>query len=748
MLSYLLALLFFILCIGFRFSQAEDTIWHLVSIIYTGTKNIGVLSRLCQCVRHLEDMAAPASSTKPHTIPQSKDRQLYADWYFKLHHLDEHPELLPNAMDLLISLLAESLAEVLKTPESGVLAIKRYSREKLAAFQRAEDETTTFLWKQYLARRQAGMPRELFKDLEGAKRWLNEAAPVKLIDGVWLSRINNVNTPFDLRRVCKDAWQILSEEYGDGDIEKHHVHVYQALMREIDSGLPEAHTEDFIHVRHGHIDSRVWKAAVAQLVISLFPHDFLPEMLGFNMHYELLNVDTLKAAKELGELGLNPYYFFLHISIDNADSGHTAIAMEIVNNYLDYLQKSHGDSAMHHGWRRIQTGYSLSQMLPTSPKPQTADPGIQPLKEIEERIASIFKGKAHVAQQIHCGSRTTIGGQTLVSWLGSESFASSWTQREFLRELSRSKPWVRKGNSKGSQLVQEISWKGRMFGAFTQTEVEAIKTWIDSMIDPVPQLYWYFVGRTQVESVHLVRNRNILTHFPIVQTNTLLSSATPSIHSLANPNSVPIRSLTIPTYSRPQLTKFIPLWFTHSCLLESLISTPAKTTNRTACAIIRIMRAQYGFTAEGPGVAGMDELRRGPRNMDLVNLGLEMVEREKLPRPSSLEAVLKMWPSEFSLAMLHYSQRPTQCKGLLLGLASVFAALHTVVARSDLLSLAGQDTLESIACRERANLDICVKEMEDNRHDYVEYVRGWELGRLEIESCFIPAQRIFESNKR
>jgi hypothetical protein len=45
----------------------------------------------------------------------------------------------------------------------------------------------------------------------------------------------------------------------------------------------------------------------------------------------------MRAITELKELKLNDYYFLLHISIDNADSGHTAMAMHAVVKYMAHI---------------------------------------------------------------------------------------------------------------------------------------------------------------------------------------------------------------------------------------------------------------------------------------------------------------------------------------------------------------------------------------------------------------------------
>jgi hypothetical protein len=107
----------------------------------------------------------------------------------------------------------------------------------------------------------------------------------------------------------------------------------------------------------------IWEAAVGQLLISLFPNEFLPEILGFNMHYELITMDTMRAAHELKSLGLDSYYFLIHIVIDNADSGHTAMATHTVTRYLDMIRENEGEKAVEQAWKRVQVGYALSQTL-------------------------------------------------------------------------------------------------------------------------------------------------------------------------------------------------------------------------------------------------------------------------------------------------------------------------------------------------------------------------------------------------
>ena len=665
-----------------------------------------------------------------------QEMQFHKDLYFKLQNLDQHPEILPQARDLLISMFSETLAEAVKKPESGILSMDKYTREGLVGFVQTKDDQMIQQWEDYLTRRKNGSPKELFKDREEAKWWLKQVAPAKYVDGAWLGHINKITTPFALRRATKIAWQVLSEELGDGDVRKNHVYVFVELMKEIGSGLPRGDTADLIHPRHGLNEAAVWKAAVAQLLISLFPHEFLPEILGFNLHFEGLTLETLKAAKELEELKINAYYFFLHVTIDNADSGHTMMAMQAVIEYFEHVQATQGAQAVEHAWRRFQTGFILSAGLPTTPKsPSMRKPLVDsfPRTEHEAQVIKIILAKAAVSHKIHCSSRLKVGRQSLVEWLEPTALASTSRQMEFLDELSNLKPWVRKGNSTGSKLIQELSWGGKMFGSFTQNEVAVFKRWIDSMRSHDPKFYWTFNRRTETPSIQVFQNQDITTEYPVfstVPTEVMLSR---SPYSGGSP--LPLLDSPLEMSGKFEIGRLIPLWFTHPCLLESFISVPYKTTSVIACCVVRVMRAQAGFGAEGPVVDGMDEARRTD-SVGLVELGLALAEKSGAAQaPSSLQEVLAKWPSDFALTMLHWSMRPQANGAMLLGLAWAFVALHDAMTGSELFSARHQQDLRHIAQRERDGLTGCLNELKTNEGDYAMFCQGYLTGKREIEKC-------------
>lgn len=275
-----------------------------------------------------------------------------------------------------------------------------------------------------------------------------------------------------------------------------------------------------------------------------------------------------------------------------------------------------------------------------------------------------------------------------------------------------------------------------MFGAFTENEVDIVKRWIDSLGEPDPRLYWSFVGRTEITTDSVLRSRDIRVDYPVfspISVDELPGQATLS-------STLPLTAFESPIKATGTVnaSEFFPLWFTHPCLLESFACIPFKTVTRTGSAIIRLLRAQAGFNVEGPGVAGMDEVRR-TESVGLVELGLEMMKRCGFPEPGCLKEVLSGQDSGFALTMLHLSMRPMANAGLLLGLAWAFVGLHEAIARSTsttLLSATSRETLRQISCRERESLKICLDELKDDSTRHASFRKGHSTGKTAIENAF------------
>lgn len=681
---------------------------------------------------------------EPTSTGRRTEIELYKEIYFKLQNLEDHPSVVPRAKDLLLSLFSATLKHASSQSTPGILSIESFGEDKLKNFLEAEQEAVAASYQAYCARRARGAPRELVPDRRAAEKWLHDIAPLKLIDGAWLGHLNRVSSvPFALRPIMKQTWQVLSEELGDGDQRKHHVYIYKQLMEIFKPRLPPPQTRNFLH-RYGSSEPGVWRSAVAQLVVSLFSHHFFPEILGFNMHFEALQLDTLKASKELPELGLPADYFLLHISIDNGHSGHAAMSMHSVVRYIQHILETQGETAAQMAWKRVQVGYILSEKVgvvgaetgkgqPECSRDIATTVCCNPDYHVSQ-VEAIFHAKVRAAHRLHCGSPARISGRSLQDWLDPDAFETPDWRREFLHCLAASKAWVYAGDGSRSRLVREMRWGGKMFGSFTASEVRIIERWIDSLGQWHPdQVYFTFLGQPPKDCFCC----NDASALPWVVSD--LGQWDLSLPSFPNKTVVPgmlTRHLSSLPICAHKLATLLPLWFTQTSLLESFFYCPARTSDLLGCAIVRTVRAQLGFGSESEScVSGMDERHYEAGDGGIIEYGLEMINRCGLmPQPRNLSDVLGRWPSLFALRMLHLASRPITHAGCLVGMSMAFAEVQQVVANcGSLLSPPSQVRLASLARRQYVHLQAGLEEMQGKQKE--DAWNGYRTVMGEIQKC-------------
>jgi predicted hotdog family 3-hydroxylacyl-ACP dehydratase len=514
-------------------------------------------------------------------------------------------QIIEQARTRLTVLLSRVVAQAADAKLGSILGIKDFDDQLLASFMSELSAQTTTAWTAYLTRRRNGGPRELLHTRKHAVQWLEHAAPVKLVDGAWLSRQLHELTPAHLKPISRIMWQIFAEELGDGILARNHVYLYQQLLQHCGSNLPRSDSQDFIDPRlNPNDDASVWAASTAQLCLGLFPTEFLPEVLGFTLAYECVSLETLLCAHELEELGLDARYFKLHITIDNADSGHTAMAFHAVVKFMQQPEGCAASDSHQQRWRRIQAGFLLATELPFSPKPHTS---------AELKVLQIFSNKLAYGHAAHMTCRSIIGDPVgnlrlnLNSWLDVEL----WDERKsrFLRALSHSR-WIVRGNAQQSRFVSEMAWGGRMFGAFTAKEKAAIEQWIDGLEDnptaiedhPTNKLYLEFVGHDT--------HSNMQTQPP---SNSLELGA-------VDPFRFPVllRTLSSEPSPAPAMTVRGMAHLLHNSVvpLQHALSSPLKAASIEGMAILRILRAMNGFSKipDADAVDGMDEVSHPSRS--------------------------------------------------------------------------------------------------------------------------------------
>lgn len=197
-----------------------------------------------------------------------------------------------------------------------------------------------------------------------------------------------------------------------------------------------------------------------QLALAHHAAELLPEIIGFNLGYEQLPLHLPITAYELNELDIDPYYFTLHVTVDNASTGHARKSLDCL---LDCMPRA-GDGREFQ--RRVANGYRLNDVgLGTVEAIASFD--------LEHELLGVLADKAAIGAELH-SDYCRIGGRTVSDWLGEPGRLP-----DFLRALE-SAGWIRRGRdpqeSRFWRLLHDES--APMFGVFDGYEQQLIRDWI------------------------------------------------------------------------------------------------------------------------------------------------------------------------------------------------------------------------------------------------------------------------------
>ena len=321
------------------------------------------------------------------------------------------------------------------------------SPQDLIAWMQHSADLASAKYRVYLQERQAGGPRRYFSNRAHALYFLRSVAPTKLVDGSWLYGLlaHAQNPRFS------DLVQTYIEELGEGQADKNHVVLYRQLLHRY--GLdPVDDLADDLYIQ-----------GVLQLGLGFNASEFLPEVIGFNLGYEQLPLHLLITSYELNELGIDPYYFTLHITVDNEATGHARRAVQAV---LDCLPRLGGPEATEAFWQRVRHGYQLSNAgVGTSQVIAGFDIDTEVV-----RIMSHKSAAGHGAHSDYC----KVAGRGVNDWLSEASQIPA-----FLAALTDA-GWIKRGqpvqDSRFWHLLQGD--RAEMFGVFSAYELQVIHDWI------------------------------------------------------------------------------------------------------------------------------------------------------------------------------------------------------------------------------------------------------------------------------
>ncbi|ELX08155.1 hypothetical protein Jab_2c02010 [Janthinobacterium sp. HH01] len=304
-------------------------------------------------------------------------------------------------------------------------------------------------YRDYLQARRAGQPRRYFSNKAHALYFVRNVAPTKLVDGAWLFGLLARWDDPDFRPLI----QTYLEELGDGVPEKNHVVLYKKLLAT--HGCDQWHDLPDGHFTQGAI----------QLALGYDAERFLPEIIGYNLGYEQLPLHLLITAYELNELGIDPYYFTLHITVDNGGSGH---AYKAVQGLQQLLPRCGDDAAF---LRRVRDGYRLND-LGASTCSVIGD------FDLQDELVRILAAKSVVGRNMH-SDYCRVAGRSINDWLADPR------QIPAMLAALEAAGWIKRGepaeNSRFWKLIQ--SERAEMFGVFSVYEQQVLSDWIATAPD-------------------------------------------------------------------------------------------------------------------------------------------------------------------------------------------------------------------------------------------------------------------------
>ncbi|MDT8921296.1 MULTISPECIES: iron-containing redox enzyme family protein [Pseudomonas] len=295
----------------------------------------------------------------------------------------------------------------------------------------------------YLAQRREGAPRRFFANRAQALWFLQQVAPTKEVDGAWLhGTLKHWQDPR-----FHGLIRTFLEELGDGDPRCNHVLIYQRLLSRLgcDQGLP--------------LDPSRYLQGAVQLALGRNVEQYLPEVIGYNLGYEQPPLHLLITTHELAELGIDAHYFQLHVTIDNAASGHARRALQS----LFLLMPGPSEKAC---YERVRRGYRLNDLgLDTASLIASFD--------LETELLAALQRKRVYGQFMH-SDRCRLQGRTINQWLADASALPG-----FLRALE-TQQWVQRGEAPSNSRFWALidGPHAAMFGVFTAYEKQLWHDWI------------------------------------------------------------------------------------------------------------------------------------------------------------------------------------------------------------------------------------------------------------------------------
>ena len=392
------------------------------------------------------------------------------DFFYYLMNIDSFPDFMPRARQLVHEYLAEGRGNMAQADPADDEVWRFFPYSPGALENRLQLIYSNFVRDNQMTADPRDRSSQRFEApayLAASTReqqilQLLQMAPFNQLDGAWLRRAVPDGPVDDVGELLA---HIRQDELGDGVTAENHANVYTGTLKSLNIYLSDLHTRAYAQ------DQRFLDAAFTQpcflLAVSQFDDEFLPEILGMTLYLEWSSIGLQATVNTLNAFGIDPIYYKLHVGIDNAASGHGALARRAVEIYLDQIRADQGDGPMRAAWERIWTGYVTFGTLGNLGNAISAS---FQNNSLGQRVQNLIASKAAYGSQTH--GKKMLGHAAINDWFLDPA--------GFMQELQQAGLIV-PGKPEVSPFFQLLSFTGPMYHVFTAAEEQLLRDWCVSL---------------------------------------------------------------------------------------------------------------------------------------------------------------------------------------------------------------------------------------------------------------------------
>jgi Iron-containing redox enzyme len=382
------------------------------------------------------------------------------DAFYHLVNVEEHPEVLPLAYDLVMQRLANGGAP----SELG---------QRIAPFARESDGSLPSLleclteWRGRYSRPWQQPSEDLTR--RQVLHYFVQYMPTAFVDGCWLQRglrVATAHTPLGSSLTALYAHQVRA--YVEDPV-RHFVADYRAAYERLGAPVEEVSSHSFAE-RPDFLE-HTFELPIFLLSIAQFTEHFAPEIVGLNLAWQFLDLSAFGPA--LIRDVCRAYGLPL-LAEDQGQSEHLDKAREMARAaVVDFLEAESAAGRPDEAWKGVVRGVGAGVEAWNEWFTLTKEAAPSGPPDPRQEMLDLLWRKAPHATGYHANKM--LGARKI------DDHLAAFDGPALLEELARSR-WIKPGRPDRSAMLRHlVKFGGPMLGVFSPVELGIIESWIDSL---------------------------------------------------------------------------------------------------------------------------------------------------------------------------------------------------------------------------------------------------------------------------